>query len=127
MDATPEDIVSALDECPMSPKVRSEVAYRILGETNRRDELVDIILDQYRDGFKNEDVLEDLIDRLSYRRVHPCEGSDDFLLHIAWGLFPEEGDLDGYLAEYYYLWAGNLGIPEEKVSNIFLQFRARDS
>jgi hypothetical protein len=129
MDITPEDIINVLDESPMSVQVRSEVAYRILSETNHRDELVDEILDQYRDGFKDKDLLENLADRLSQRRVNSCHGEDNSLLHITWGVLPEEGVLDGYLAEYYYAWASRLGIPEEKVSSILLelQSRTRDS
>jgi hypothetical protein len=111
----------------MPVKVRSEVAYRILSETNHRDELVDEILGQYRDGFKDKDLLEHLVDRLSHRRVNSRHEPDDSLLHIAWGIFPEEGVLDGYLAEFYYDWAGKIGIPEEKVSNIFLEFQRHDS
>jgi hypothetical protein len=125
MDIAPEDIVASLDERPMSVEVRSEVAYRILRETNHRDDLVEKILSQYRSGFKDKDLLERLTESLSNRRVQPCHGQGENLLHLAWGVLPEEGVLDGYLAEYYYDWATKLGIPEEKVSSIILELQSQ--
>ena len=108
----------------MSIEARSEVAYRILRETNHRDDLVEEILSQYRDGFKDKDLLERLTDVLANRRVQSCLGPVENLLHLVWGVLPEEGVLDGYLAEYYYDWATKLGIPEEKISNIFLDLQS---
>jgi hypothetical protein len=125
MNITPEDIINALDECPMSSEVRSEVAYRILSETNHRDKLVDEMLDQYRGGFRDKDLLERLSKSIYDRRINSSQTHTEYLLHIAWGILPNEGVLDGYLAEYYYDWAGKLGIPEEKVSNILLEAQSR--
>lgn len=122
MGISAPDIIAKLDECPAPPDVRAAIAYRILSETNRLDDLINDIMIEYRLGFQDQVRLQNLVERLSKKRTNSDPVRDESAFHLAFGVLPsDEEHLHGYLAEYYYAWAEKLGIPEKKVSGIILE------
>ena len=118
MSMSQDDVISRLDDKPAPPSARAEIVYRLLLETNIRDELVNEVMSQYKRGFQDLHALADLTERLSAARDRYLHSSAADLYHLAWGMLPINDNLEGLLAEFYYEWAGTLGIPEDRTTKI---------
>ena len=121
MASDDDQVLAALDKCPATPDARANIAYHILLEATCRDALVDEIMAHYRSGFTDDDELQFLTQALWKARDtirHPS-------LYLAVCLLPRDEALDGFLAEYIYGWAEELGVPERRVSQLILELGVR--
>jgi hypothetical protein len=118
MTLSAEQLMARLDKRPAPPEARAEIAFRILQEANKRDPLVEGIMEQYRRGFPSAETTAAAREELGAARDANWHCAAGDLFHLAWGLLPSADRLDGYLAEFYYDWAQTLGLCEERTSAI---------
>jgi hypothetical protein len=114
-----DGIVSRLDENPATSEARAKIAYRILKSARSNDQVINEALRQYCNDFSDSIRLDDLMDVIHRSRLRLKGGIEFGLLGLAWGILPNNDELDGYLAEYYFIWGSENGVAEDKIVEIF--------
>jgi hypothetical protein len=113
MPSSSDAIIELLYRSPASAEHRAKVAFELLRLTNWQDELVNDLMSEYSTCFPALDRVSILRERLSHMRDRHPASKEGSVYHLAWGMLPNDDKLHGYLAEFYFEWAEDLGIPEE--------------
>jgi len=115
-----KQLISRLDERPAPASAAASIARDILVASKPNNALIRDAVEQYDSGFSDSALARRLQDEIGRARL-ASDGREQGagLYHLAWGIFPNDGELDGYLAEFYIIWAKEIGVREDDILKIF--------
>src|SRR5437870_5725028 len=122
------DIIDMLDLHPFAFEENAMISYLILREARYNDQLINAVLSEYSAHDKDQNrqhlLRQELISNTLTDSPHPYSSA----CRLALGVLPGPDTMDGILADYYFSWAKDIGVSEEKVLEIFqAALRRRDA